>query len=301
MCEVDRLLDEVWSGVLPTEETVSRICTMAKDVLVEEPNVLQLSTPITVCGDIHGQYADLKKLFSVGGRVPHTRYLFLGDFVDRGMQSVETFLLFVLLKIKYTDRIYLLRGNHETRQITAIYGFYDECMRKYGTANVWRCCTDLFDYLSLSALIDGEIFCIHGGLSPAIKEIDSIGYIDRKRETPQAGPVSDLLWSDPETTLEEWDTSQRGAGYIFGRAVVEKFLHENNLAQICRAHQLVMEGYKKMFDGKVITVWSAPNYCGRCGNLASVLVLRKNTNNIFLLFSEAGAEKESCFLHQYAE
>lgn len=151
-----------------------------------------------MCGDIHGQFYDLKELFKVGGDVPETNYLFMGDFVDRGYYSVETFLLLLALKVRYPDRITLIRGNHESRQITQVYGFYDECQRKYGSTDVWRYCTEIFDYLSLSAIIDGKIFCVHGGLSPSIQYLDQIRTIDRKQEVPHDGPMCDLLWSDPE-------------------------------------------------------------------------------------------------------
>lgn len=122
----------------------------------------------------------------------------MGDFVDRGYYSVETFLLLLALKVRYPDRITLIRGNHESRQITQVYGFYDECLRKYGSPDVWRYCTEIFDYLSLSAIIDGKIFCVHGGLSPSIQYLDQIRTIDRKQEVPHDGPMCDLLWSDPE-------------------------------------------------------------------------------------------------------
>ena len=122
------------------------------------------------------------QLFKVGGQIPEKNYLFMGDFVDRGFYSVETFLLLLALKVRYPDRITLIRGNHESRQITQVYGFYEECMRKYGSVNVWRYCTDIFDYLSLSAIINDRIFCVHGGLSPSINTLDQIRLIDRKQE-----------------------------------------------------------------------------------------------------------------------
>lgn len=180
------------------------------------------------------------ELFRVGGDVPGTSYLFMGDFVDRGHFSVETFLLLLALKVRYPDRITLIRGNHESRQITQVYGFYDECLRKYGSVNVWRYCTDVFDYLSLSALIDDRIFCVHGGLSPAISTLDQICTIDRKQEVPHDGPMCDLMWSDPDE-IQGWALSTRGAGFIFGADVVKKFNQMNGLNLVCRAHQLVME------------------------------------------------------------
>ncbi|CAM9996974.1 unnamed protein product, partial [Ectocarpus sp. 13 AM-2016] len=240
-----------------------------------------------ICGDIHGQFYDLVELFKVGGECPDKNYLFLGDFVDRGYYSVETFLLLLALKVRYPDRITLIRGNHESRQITQVYGFYDECLRKYGSVNVWRYCTDIFDYLSLSAIIDDKIFCVHGGLSPSINTLDqaSLLVLDRKQEVPHDGAMCDLLWSDPEE-IDGWGLSPRGAGYLFGGDVVDKFNETNDLQLIARAHQLVMEGHRSMFNS-LVTVWSAPNYCYRCGNVAAILELDENLNQSFKIFEAA--------------
>ncbi|THU59224.1 hypothetical protein C4D60_Mb03t22710 [Musa balbisiana] len=224
------------------ESEVKALCLKAIEILVEESNVQRVDAPVTICGDIHGQFYDMKELFKVGGECPKTNYLFLGDFVDRGFYSVETFLLLLALKVRYPDRITLIRGNHESRQITQVYGFYDECLRKYGSVNVWRYCTDIFDYLSLSALIENKIFSVHGGLSPAITTLDQllelsdqqIRTIDRKQEVPHDGGMCDLLWSDPEDAVDGWGISPRGAGYLFGgnSIVFEKcgwLLHLNAL------------------------------------------------------------------------
>lgn len=171
----------------------------------------------------------------MGGECPDTNYLFMGDFVDRGYYSVETFLLLLALKVRYPERITLIRGNHESRQITQVYGFYDECLRKYGSVNVWRYCTEIFDYLALAAIIDNKIFCVHGGLSPTISTLDEIRMIDRKQEVPHDGAMADLMWSDPDDIVG-WMVSPRGAGYLFGSDIVEKFNRENNIDLICRAH-----------------------------------------------------------------
>jgi len=256
---------------------------------MEESNVQKVDAPVTICGDIHGQFYDLQELFKVGGDCPDTNYLFLGDFVDRGFYSVETFLLLLALKVRYPDRITLIRGNHESRQITQVYGFYDECLRKYGSVNVWRYCTEVFDYLSLSALIENKVLCVHGGLSPSISTLDQIRAIDRKQEVPHDGSMCDLLWSDPED-VQGWGLSPRGAGYLFGDSVVKTFNHTNDLELICRAHQLVMEGFKYMFNNSLVTVWSAPNYCYRCGNVAAILELDENRNQNFKIFEAAPQE-----------
>eukprot|EP01100_Stratorugosa_tubuloviscum_P006866 TRINITY_DN290_c1_g2_i2.p1 TRINITY_DN290_c1_g2~~TRINITY_DN290_c1_g2_i2.p1 ORF type:complete len:264 (-),score=89.26 TRINITY_DN290_c1_g2_i2:85-876(-) len=260
--DLDRQIEKLLRCEIITEEEVKDLCNKAREILIQESNVQSVDSPVTICGDIHGQFFDLKELFKVGGFCPKTNYLFLGDFVDRGYNSVETFLLLLALKVRYPDRIFLIRGNHESRQITQVYGFYDECVQKYGSVNVWRYCTEIFDYLSLSAIIDNKIFCVHGGLSPAINTLDQIRAINRKQEVPHEGPMCDLLWSDPEE-IEDCRISPRGAGYLFGSKFVETFNHKNNLTLIARAHQLMMEGYKYMFDEKLVTVWSAPNYCYR--------------------------------------
>jgi diadenosine tetraphosphatase ApaH/serine/threonine PP2A family protein phosphatase len=318
------------------------------------------------------------ELFRVGGDVPDTNYLFMGDFVDRGFYSLESFLLLLCLKVRYPDRITLIRGNHESRQITTVYGFYDECIRKYGSANVWRYCCEVFDYLALGAIVlgasseleptgsgvndmtqstmpvedgvletevlnsrgevtmstyrprqrsssdvstdsrnispprdisaapgqtavptrtgapgtgasgdgngsattsrTGAVLCVHGGLSPLIDSVDKIRLIDRKQEVPHEGAMCDLLWSDPDE-IEGWGLSPRGAGFLFGGDIVKQFNHLNGLSLVARAHQLVMEGYKEMFDGGIVTVWSAPNYCYRCGNVAAILELGEDASN----------------------
>jgi len=287
--DLDRQIEQLRRCELIKESEVKALCAKAREILAEESNVQRVDPPVTICGDIHGQFYDLKELFKVGGDVPATNYLFMGDFVDRGFYSVETFLLLLALKVRFPDRITLIRGNHESRQITQVYGFYDECLRKYGSVNVWRYCTDVFDYLSLSAIIDDKIFCVHGGLSPSINTLDQIRTINRQQEVPHEGPMCDLMWSDPED-IEGWGLSLRGAGYLFGGDVVQQFNSINKLELICRAHQLVMEGYKHMFNETLVTVWSAPNYCYRCGNVAAILELDEHLGKNFKIFDAAPQE-----------
>ncbi|CAN6922708.1 unnamed protein product, partial [Brassica oleracea] len=288
MSDLDKQIEQLKRCEPLSESEVKSLCLKAMEILVEESNVQRVDAPVTLCGDIHGQFYDMMELFKVGGDCPKTNYLFLGDFVDRGYYSVETFLLLLALKVRYPDRITLIRGNHESRQITqVVYGFYDECLRKYGSVNVWRYCTDIFDYMSLSAVVENKIFCVHGGLSPAIITLDQIRTIDRKQEVPHDGAMCDLLWSDPEDIVDGWGLSPRGAGFLFGGSVVSSFNHTNNIDYIARAHQLVMEGYKWMFDSQIVTVWSAPNYCYRCGNVASILELDENLNKEFRVFEAA--------------
>jgi serine/threonine-protein phosphatase 6 catalytic subunit len=273
------------SQIVPERE-LKIICEQVRDIFLEESNVQPVHSPVSVCGDIHGQFFDLLELFKAGGEIPDKAYIFIGDFVDRGYNSVETFELFLLLKIRYPDRITLLRGNHESRGVTMAYGFYDECEKKYGNANAWKYCTDVMDYLPLAALIDNSILCVHGGISPRLKTIDQLRLVDRMMEIPSEGPFSDLMWSDPDD-IESFILNARGAGWIYGRRAVKDFNHINGLSLICRAHQVVREGYIFWFDQQLVTVWSAPNYCYRCGNQASIGYFNENLEQKWILFKES--------------
>lgn len=267
------------------ENDIKKLCEIVKELLLEESNVQPITSPVTVCGDIHGQFYDLLELLRTGGPIEETNYVFMGDFVDRGYYSLETLTLLLAYKAKYPDRITLLRGNHECRQITQVYGFYDECQSKYGNANPWKWCTEVFDLLTLAAIIDGRVLCVHGGLSPDICTIDQIRTIPRMQEIPHEGAFCDLMWSDPED-IETWAVSPRGAGWLFGSHVTAEFAHINGLELICRAHQLVQEGFKYMFPEKtLVTVWSAPNYCYRCGNVAAILAFDSELKREFKIFN----------------
>ena len=274
----DKWIEDLKLGKCLDEPSLKHLIEKLTEILIEESNISLIKSPVIICGDIHGQFYDLLKLLSLGGSLPKTNYLFLGDYVDRGNNSVEVIELLFCYKLKYPNNIFLLRGNHESRQISFTYGFYEEITRKYGNSNPWRYIMDLFDYLPLSAIIEQKIFCVHGGLSPFISTVDQIRLINRKCEIPHDGAFCDLLWSDPDD-IETWNISSRGAGWIFGYKVVNEFNYLNGIELICRAHQLVNEGYKFWFkDKNLVTIWSCPNYCYRCGNKASFMKISGNGN-----------------------
>ena len=289
---IDEWLALAKEGKCLPEHIIKELCDKVKEILIEESNVQPVSAPVIVCGDIHGQFYDLLELFQTGGEIPTARYVFLGDYVDRGFNSVETLVLLLCLKLRYPGHITLLRGNHESRQISFSYGFYEEIQHKYGNTNPWNYFMEVFDYMSIAAIIEGRVFCIHGGLSPSISTVDQIRLLNRKMEIPHEGPFCDLMWSDPDD-IETWIMSCRGAGWIFGEKVVKEFNYINGLDLICRAHQLVNEGYKYWFDDNLVTVWSAPNYCYRCGNKASILKLDKDLKPVFELFTDVDKSRES--------
>ncbi|KAI9261231.1 Metallo-dependent phosphatase-like protein [Helicostylum pulchrum] len=270
--DIDACIESIKECKYLSENDMRQVCNKLKEILAEESTVVPVNAPVTLCGDIHGQFYDLIKIFEVGGDLPNTSYIFMGDFVDRGRYSLETLTLLLLYKIKYPDRITLTRGNHESRNVTRVYGFYDECLAKYQNAKVWEWCCTVFDYLPLAAVIDGSVFCVHGGLSPELPSIDSIRTLFRMQELPQSGGHCDLLWSDPETQVDAWALSPRGGGYLFGPLPTTSFCQNNGIDLIVRSHQLVDEGYNYPFEeGNLVTLWSAPNYCYRCGNKAAIL------------------------------
>eukprot|EP00768_Dysnectes_brevis_P000557 gnl/Dysnectes_brevis/1122_a1253_3155.p1 GENE.gnl/Dysnectes_brevis/1122_a1253_3155~~gnl/Dysnectes_brevis/1122_a1253_3155.p1 ORF type:complete len:304 (-),score=67.16 gnl/Dysnectes_brevis/1122_a1253_3155:110-1021(-) len=286
MSSFDEQIAQLYEGNLISEDQVRDLCTKAKELFLDEPNIVSIHAPITVVGDIHGQFHDLMELFRIAGRAPHTNFCFLGDYVDRGYYSIECVTLLLLLKVRYPQRITLLRGNHESRSITQVYGFYDESVRKYGSATVWKLLTDLFDTLPIAALIENQILCVHGGLSPSIETLDHIRTLDRFQEIPHDGPFADLMWSDPEVNTG-WLRSPRGAGYHFGKDCTEQFLRTNGLTLIARAHQITMPGYAWAHDKRVVTIFSAPNYCYRSGNQAALMELDENLQYTFIQFSFA--------------
>mmetsp|Transcript_5582 Transcript_5582/g.12392 ORF Transcript_5582/g.12392 Transcript_5582/m.12392 type:complete len:316 (+) Transcript_5582:72-1019(+) len=284
--DLDRQIASVMDCNPLSEDEVVRLCDKTKGILQGDPNVPNVAAPVTVVGDIHGQFYDLLELFRIGGKAPDTNYLFMGDYVDRGYYSVECVTLVVLLKLRYPNRVTILRGNHESRQITQVYGFYDECVRKYGSANVWKCFTDLFDYLPLAATIDKQLFCPHGGLSPSLDTVAQMQQLERFQEIPHEGPICDLMWSDPDDRVG-WGISPRGAGYTFGQDVSEHFNQTNGFEFIVRAHQLVMEGYNWSHENAVVTLFSAPNYCYRCGNQAAIMEVDEHMHTKFIQFDPA--------------
>ncbi|XP_077232916.1 serine/threonine-protein phosphatase PP1-like [Tasmannia lanceolata] len=271
---IGRLLEgrriKVGKRVQFTESEIRHLCISAKDIFLAQPNLLELEAPMNVCGDIHGQFSDLLRLFEYGGFPPDANYLFLGDYVDRGKQSIETICLLLAYKIKFPDNFFLLRGNHECASINRIYGFYDECKRRF-SVRLWRIFTDCFNCLPVAAIIDDKIFCMHGGLSPELDSLDLIRGIERPVDVPDQGLLCDLLWADPDRDIKGWGENDRGVSYTFGADKVAEFLKKHDLDLICRAHQVVEDGYEFFADRQLVTIFSAPNYCGEFNNAGALM------------------------------
>ena len=266
-----------------TAEEITWLCFTVKSIFLEQPILLELRPPLTVCGDTHGQFHDLLRLFEIGGVPPAANYLFLGDYVDRGRQSIETVTLLFCYKILYPNNFFMLRGNHECSYINRLYGFYDDCIRLY-SQTIWRTFSEVFNCLPIAAVIDDKIFCIHGGISPHLESLDDIKNLPRPMEVPEEGLLCDLLWSDPDNTIDTWGENDRGTSVCFGAEPVDKFLEKFNFDLICRAHQAIMNGYEFPFfpTQTLVTIFSAPNYCNEFDNKGAIL---KVDENLFCTFS----------------
>ncbi|XP_060656266.1 serine/threonine-protein phosphatase alpha-3 isoform-like [Drosophila nasuta] len=262
-------------GVRLHESQIRHVCTEARILFLREKTLLEIQPPVKICGDVHGQFEDLLRILASSGYPPSTTYLFLGDYVDRGRQSIETLTLLLAYKVRYPHGIWLLRGNHECANINRIYGFYDECKRRY-SVKLWRYFVDTYDCMPLAAVVGGRIFCVHGGLSPSLRSFDDILAIKRPCEIPEQGLVCDLLWSDPDDRVLGWSSNDRGVSVTFGADVVKSFCYRMGIDVICRAHQVVEDGYEFFARRQLVTVFSAPNYCGMFDNSGAIMVVNSD-------------------------
>lgn len=260
---IKRLLDAAYAGKVTKSAClknaeITSICHRAREVLLSQPALLELDAPVKIVGDVHGQFTDLIRMFEMCGFPPNSNFLFLGDYVDRGKQSLETILLLLCYKIKYPENFFLLRGNHECANVTRVYGFYDECKRRCNV-KIWKTFIDTFNCLPIAAIVAAKIFCVHGGLSPALSHMDDIRNIARPTDVPDYGLLNDLLWSDPADMEQDWEANERGVSYCFGKKVITDFLAANDFDLVCRAHMVVEDGYEFFTDRVLVTVFSAPN------------------------------------------
>ena len=283
-------------NILPNNKIISRILTQVQIIFKNEKMLIQTITPITIVGDIHGQYEDLLTIFKKKGFPDKTnRYLFLGDYCDRGNKSLEVLLLLFCYKIMYPSDVILLRGNHETEDISKIYGFFDECKRR-SSIKIWKEFQNVFDYMSCCCTVGPTVnhplvFCCHGGLSQHLKYISEINEIKKPTKIADEGLLCDLLWADP---LEDDDflitgvdymPSDRGISYLFSKNVLNKFLKLNNLELVVRAHQVVEDGYEFFSNRKLLTIFSASNYCGEFDNKGGVIHINEKNNCSFIIYN----------------
>ena len=293
---IDNFIAELKQGRHLKEVDLIEIFDKLIELLSEEDNLLILDAPINVVGDVHGQLFDVFNMFDTAEAqsCEKEKFLFLGDFVDRGHYSIETFAYLACLKITNPDKIFLLRGNHESPNINQMYGLYTDCTNLYGSPTIWCLANKTFQYLPVAAVISNKFFCVHGGLSPELTFYQQLYSLNRLCDIPDIGILADLTWSDPSEDVKQWIKSRRGSGYNFGRNEVEEFLHLNNLDLVIRSHQLSMIGYEKLFeiqDGEttrpqLLTVWSAPNYCYVSKNAATFMAINNTLQYDLISFTQ---------------
>lgn len=269
------------------------LCEDAKRVFDAEsvivPVKVEAKDRLVLVGDIHGQFRDLQQhVLSLQRGVSDLKevdgidckYLFLGDYVDRGPQGVEAITLLLALKVEYPANVFMIRGNHEDAQVSRLYGFLTECKNKLDVS-AWSLFNEVFNNIPLGATAEcenGTIFCCHGGLSPSVENIAALQFLNRAEYGNAFGSedsgeaIDGLLWSDPGEH-KGFRRNMRGCGYTFGTDTTAKFCETNGVAFVCRAHQMVMEGYQWEHENKLLTVFSAPNYCGINHNKGAIAIV----------------------------
>lgn len=270
---------------------IQLVCTMAREIFLNQPSLLKLQAPIKVVGDVHGQFTDLLRILRLSGVPPDTNYLFLGDYVDRGKQSLETIMLLLCYKIKYPDNFFMLRGNHESANVTKMYGFYDECKRRLST-KAWKMFVDVFNSLPFAAIIQDKIFCVHGGISPQLSNLKQVSKIQRPTDIPDDGLLTDLLWSDPDSSINDWSLNDRGVSYTFSKKNIADFCSKFNFDLIIRGHMVVEDGYEFFARKKLVTIFSAPNYCGEFENWGAVMSVTTGLMCSFELLKPHGIKRK---------
>uniref|UniRef100_A0A7E4V3H5 Serine/threonine-protein phosphatase n=2 Tax=Panagrellus redivivus TaxID=6233 RepID=A0A7E4V3H5_PANRE len=259
------------------EDEIHELCYRARETFWMQPAMIEVKAPVRVCGDIHGQFEDLLALLSLNGHPPRHRYLFLGDYVDRGPYSIEVISLLFAYKILYPEDVVLLRGNHESRPVNMQYGFYMECKKRYSVA-LYEAFQYAFYCMPFCARIEYRILCMHGGISEDLTDLKQLDRIERPCDIPDLGILADLTWADPDPSISGFEDSPRGASRIFGADALKNFLATLSLELIVRAHQVVEDGYEFFADKQLITIFSAPNYCGQFDNAGAVLIVQKDFN-----------------------
>lgn len=269
-----------------SKDIIKKLTSNVIEVFQKEPNLLYLSSNINIVGDIHGNIDDLIRIFERNEYVPKRKYLFLGDYVDRGENSIDVLILLFCLKIKYPEHIFMICGNHETSTISRHYGFYNECCFKYDK-DVFDNFIYSFRYLPFAAIINDSILCLHGGISSRLKYINDINKIQRPFNNENDYLLRDIVWSDPNKNLNTFFPNTRGCGTFFGRDALNKFLEINNLKILIRSHEFCKFGYCCSFGDeyeKCYTVFSTSNYCGK-ENIGPTISIEKDCSLIFNKFS----------------
>ena len=255
-----------------SKELIKYLITKVRGICHAEPNTIKLEGDVVIIGDIHGQFMDMMGMFKSLKRIPgkaDTKFLFLGDYVDRGELGVEVMGYLLALKLKYPEDVTLLRGNHETEEMTSQFNFRSQVLERYDQ-EIYTEFIELFQALPIAAVVNGKFLCVHGGISPRIADLKAINKVDRFREPPDAGVLVDVLWADPfdepkEARKKDFSENDlRKVSVCFGLRPAKALLKREKLESIVRAHQVKPQGFELHYwEGNfptVITIFSAPNY-----------------------------------------
>lgn len=277
-----------------SEEQLNLVLDQVSDILKVEPTLLNLDAPITIVGNIHGQLHDLMRIFEESNLSQDKKYLFLGGYVDRGFQSIETMILLFCYKILFPDSIFLLRGSHELKGFNREYGFYNEITSKFLKEELWEKFNDVFNYLPLAATINDKIFCVHAGISSHIQSLQDISNIPKPITENQIsinnqfekGIIPDLICSEADPTIDEWRDGDKNASTYFGKNAIQEFKNKFGIELIIRAHQMVENGIDYPFDPdkSCVTLFSATKYRIFNNNKGAIIHVDENlqyTSSIF--------------------
>ncbi|OHT14952.1 Serine/threonine-protein phosphatase PP1 [Tritrichomonas foetus] len=285
--EYSRLTGDLFHDL--TAKTISDICDSATNVFKNEEILLNLKGDYIIVGDLHGHFFDLIRILKHFGMPPHVKYIFLGDIVDRGEFSLYTTISIFALKCAYPDSIFLIRGNHEFENINSQSGFNDEIKEIFFSdpneaTLVFHAVNQTFSYLPIAIILNDDILCVHGGIGPSFQSIDQINLIARPFLSIYGGIANSILWSDPNDNVDTFRPSKRGVGFDYGFKAIDAFLSNNNLRLLVRGHENIAEGVKYSLQNKVITVFSASNYCGSLNNVSGVLIVSQENGESFHTF-----------------
>ncbi|KAI1711056.1 calcineurin-like phosphoesterase domain-containing protein [Ditylenchus destructor] len=265
-----------------TDKEILEVCYRARETFWSQPAMIAMnaSEGVTVVGDIHGQFNDLRAILRKLGLPPASRYIFLGDLVDRGPYQLEVVTLLFALKALYPEHIALLRGNHESLAINYGYGFHNECESRYPSSDIYQQFNNCFFTMPFSALIEKTIFCIHGGISEELLSFEQLEKLERPCDIPDVGMLTDLTWADPDEDVTDYCENERGAGHLFGPPQLREFNNRMGVGLVVRAHQVKASGYELFDNGNLITIFSALHYIGQFDNDGAVLHVKRVGNQL---------------------
>lgn len=295
--DVENVLDALKNDALLiiSEANIINLIIECRKILRNEDMLLRASGNFVIFGDIHGHFFEF--LGMMDGLEPHrnvdmdasinseTKFIFLGDYVDRGQKSVECILYLMAMKILYPDRYFLLRGNHEEAIMNVQdNGFYSNCKNTFG-ARIFAEITMTYSYMSVAIILNDTIFCVHGGISPILNDVNELNNIEKP--TNIDGVILDLLWSDYRDDVDTFeDNYDRGCAYFYGIKAIDNFLDQNSLTCIIRGHEFFSDGFSNMADGRVISIFSAGNYIPGIENTPAVITIDfVDDKNIFSIIS----------------